>query len=241
MKSPTVGRLLSLLILAVPIGAAQRTRNVADAAGIGACPTSAALRFFKHQIAYQRTEEYDPLRGLSVIHADVWMRGPLTGFYVHEQLNGAIATIRDTYIFDENGLRGGGTCPVEKNWRECIEGFAGSEHANDPVSTCVSTIDIRAIAAWRPSPNNHHKQQIATELRLEIENHWEGAEKIVVRDFSLNDNQLTIYIRTKDGEYYQGCDFDSMRSPHCESWHLFGQAPPASIRRWIFELPYELK
>jgi hypothetical protein len=197
---------------------------------------------FKQQIAFQRTEESDPLRGLSVIHADVWMRGASTGFYVRERLKGSIPTIRDTYLFDkEDGLRGGGSCPVERNWRACIEGFAKPAPADERVTTCAATIDIRQIAAWEPSPNDKQKRRIARELRHEIEDQWGKAARIVIRDFNLKDNQLTIYMKTEDGDEYRGCSFHPTRTPHCDGWHLFGQAPISSIRKWIFARPYEIK
>jgi hypothetical protein len=144
------------------------------------------------------------------------MRGPITGFYVREQLKGYISNVRMTYLFGEDGLRGGGTCTVEKNWRQCIEGFAGLEHANDLVSTCASNIDTRSIPAWEPSPNDQDKRQAARELRFEIETKWQGAQEIVIRDFNLNDNQITIYLKMPDGDYYQGCGFYARRKPHCE-------------------------
>jgi len=109
------------------------------------------------------------------------------------------------------------------------------------VITCATTIDLRRIAAWEPSPNDEQKRQIARELRLEIEDQLGGTEKIVVRDFNLADKQLTIYIKTKDGEEYHGCDFRAVTTPHCDGWHLFGQAPISAIRKWIFARPYELK
>src|SRR5665213_614112 len=220
----------------------QRAENGGHAAGTVACPDSTALGFLKHQIAYQKTEESDPLRGLSVIHVNVWMRGSLTGFYIHEQLKGFLPTIRDTYLFDEeDGLRGGGTCPVEIDWRACIAGFAGPEHTDDKITTCSTTIDLRRIAAWEPSPNDRQKRQIARELLREIEDQWGGAEKIVISDFNLKDNQITIYMKNEDREEYHGCDFRAMSTPHCDGWHLFGQAPISSIRQSIFARPYELK
>ena len=45
---------------------------------------------FKHQIAFERTEESYVFRGLHELHVDVWQRGPLTAFYVREKLSGAI-------------------------------------------------------------------------------------------------------------------------------------------------------
>jgi len=48
-------------------------------------------------------------------------------------------------------------------------------------------------------------------------------------------------LKMPDGDYFQGCGFHAMREPHCEGWHLFGQVPVSSIRKWIFEKPYRLK
>jgi hypothetical protein len=176
-----------------------------------------------------------------MIHTDVWMRGPLTGFYIREQLRGAVPSIRMTYIFGDEGLQGGGSCPVEKNWRECIESLAGTEHANDVVSICASDIDMRAIPAWMPSRNDQKKQQLASELRLEIEARWRGVKEIVIRDFNLEDNQITMYLKMPDGDFYTGCGLHAARTPHCEAWHLFGQASLTNLRKWIFARPYRLK
>jgi len=206
-----------------------------------ACPNSTAVRMLKHQIAYQRAEGYDPLRGLSVIHAHVWMRGPVTGFYIREPMYGALPTIRDSYIFNGEGLHGGGSCPIEQNWQACIEGFAEPGGTDAKVATCEITIDQRRIPAWRPSPDSAQKRQIAREVRRQIEDQWGPAQKIVVRDFNLADNQLTIYMKTTEGDEYHGCGFRAMKTPHCESWRLFGQSPIAGIRKWIFARPYVLK
>ena len=52
----------------------------------GACPDPKVLVRFEHQIAYERTQETYPLQGLSLIHAHVWIRGPITGIYIRDQL-----------------------------------------------------------------------------------------------------------------------------------------------------------
>jgi hypothetical protein len=205
------------------------------------CPDPVALDFLKHQIAYQRTEELDPLKGLRELHAEVWQRGPLAAFYLREKLNEFIPGVRMTYLFGKGGLHGGGTCPVEKNWRQCIEGFAGLEYATDVVGTCSTTLEMRRIPAWKPSPNDQTKRRIADELRNEIEAQSRGVQEIVIRDFNPKDNQITMYLKMSDGDYYQGCGFHGMTEPHCEGWHLFGHAPVSSIRKWIFEKPYRLK
>lgn len=205
------------------------------------CPNPVALDFFKHQIAYQRTGELDPLKGLRELHADVWQRGPLTAFYVREKLNEFAPGVRMTYLFGKGGLQGGGTCPVEKTWRECVEDFAGLEYANNVVGTCAITLDMSAIPVWQPSPNDQTKRRIADELRKEIEAKWPGVQEIVIRDFSLEDNQITMYLKMPDGDYYQGCGFHATSEPHCESWHLFGTSPVSSVRKRIFDRPYRLK
>jgi hypothetical protein len=206
------------------------------------CPASTALDFFKHQIAYQRTEELDPFKGLQELHADVWQRGPLTAFYVREKLNEFAPSVRMTYLLGKAGLQGGGTCPLEKSWRECVEGFAGLQYATDVVGTCAITLDMSTIPVWKPSPNDPTKRRIADELRSEVEAKWRGVQEIVIRDFNLEDNQITMYLKMPDGDYYEGCGFHATSEPHCEGWHLFGTSPiSTSARKWIFGRPYRLK
>ena len=205
------------------------------------CPNPVALDFLKHQIAYQRTEELDPFRGLPELHADVWQRGPLTAFYVSEKLNDFVPTVRMAYLFGKGGPQGGGTCPVERNWRQCVEEFGGLEYANNLVGTCTMTLDMSTIPAWKPSPNDQAKRRIADELRNEIEAKWPGVQEIVIRDFNLKDSQITMYLKMPDGDYYQGCGFHAMSTPHCEGWHLFGTSPVSSVRKRIFDRPYRLK
>jgi hypothetical protein len=86
---------------------------------------------------------------------------------------------------------------------------------------------------WKPSPNDQRKKRIADELRKQIEAHFQASEAqaIVIRDFKLMDNQITIYVKMPDGDYFQGCGFYANREPHCEGRHLFGQAPVSSIRK----------
>jgi hypothetical protein len=209
--------------------------------GFGAtCPDETALDLFKYQIAFEKTSESYDLMGLPLIHTNVWIRGPITGFYIREQLMQYTPTANITYLFGADGPYGGGSCPVTKNWRTCIEDFAGAEHDTDPIRTCTTTINLRAIPAWRPSPNSQKKKQMADELRREIEAKWGVASEIVIRDFNLKDNQITIFLKMPDSVYYHGCGFYATREPHCQ-WHLFGQAPLSSIRKWIFERPYRLK
>ena len=146
-----------------------------------------------------------------------------------------------TYLYEGGDIVGGGTCPVERSWGECIEGFAGLRFANDVVTTCETAIDVRTIPAWRPSPDDQRKRQVAAELRQEVEAHWKGVQEIVIRDFNMEDSQITMFLKLPDGNYYQGCGFHAEVRPHCESWHLFRQAPLSKIRQWIFARPYPLK
>jgi hypothetical protein len=205
------------------------------------CPDPTTLDLFKYEITFERTEEAPTLKGLSVIHADVWERGSITAFDIREPLRDFATPTRMSYLFDEDGMNGGGSCPAEQNWAECVEKFTYGDGAGSMVRTCVVTIDIRAIPAWKPSPDSPEKRRVAGELRSEIEAKWRGVQQIVIRDFDLRDPQITMYLKMPDGDYFQGCGFHAGREPHCTGWHLFGQAPLSSIRRWIFEKPYRLK
>ena len=212
-----------------------------SATGVAACPDPVVLDAFRHKIAYERQWEDRPLKGLSLIHADVWVRGTITGFYIREQLKYYASPVRMSYLFDVNGPRGGGTCPITKDWRTCIEDFSADAHEAGPVTTCTTTLDVRSIPMWRPSPDSPAKRKIAQELRREIEQQWGDALEIVVRDFNLKDSEITMYLKMPDGDEYHGSGFHAMREPHCEGWHLFGMSPLSSIRKWVFDRPYRLK
>jgi hypothetical protein len=215
--------------------------NVGAAPRPTSCPTAVALDDLKHEIAYDRTEELDPLEGLSVIHMHVLERGSLTAFYLDESLRTFPPNIRLAYFVGADGARGYSSCRTEQNWQKCVEESARLEEANYLVQTCSTTVDLSTIPVWEPSPNSPKKRQVADELRREIETKWPGALEIVVRDFNLKDRQITMYLRMPDADYFQGCGFHAMRETVCESWHLFGMAPVADIRRRIFNLPYRLK
>lgn len=208
------------------------------------CPDPAALDLFKYQIVFEGTEEAGTLKGLGVIHTDVWERGNSTAFYVREPLPEFSTDVRMAYLFDKDGMDGGGTCPAEQAWIECVEKadkVAEAEAPGSVVRTCKTTIDIRALPLWKPSPDSPEKRRVADELRNEIGAKWKGVQEIVVRDFNLRDPQITMYLKMPDGVYYLGCGFYSGRQTVCEGWHLFGQSPLSSIRKWIFDKPYRLK
>lgn len=205
------------------------------------CPNPYAMALYKHDIAYQRAEELNPFYGLSRLNIKVWQRGSQTGFYVNDRLHGFAEDIRQADVFGEDGPKGGGSCSVDTIWQECVARFAGVNDISSVATTCSFVLDLRAIPAWKPSPNDQTKQDIATELREEIERKWPRVEQIVVRDFNVQDSQITMYLKTPDGDYYQGCGFSAARKPHCDSWHLFGHAPTSTIRARVFEKPYRLK
>jgi hypothetical protein len=204
------------------------------------CPNQHALDLFDHEIAYERTEESYPLKGLSMLHVSVWTNDSITAFYIHDQLSGFVPDVRMTYVFSDRYL-GRNTCPVAQDWEECIVKSADIDRAAHAPQTCTTNVDLSAISPWAPSANNDAKRKIAGELRSEIEGNWKGAEEIVVRDFNLRDSQITAYIKMPDGDYFQGCAFQASAMPHCSGWHLFGQVPDSKIRTWIFDKPYRLK
>lgn len=129
-----------------------------------------------------------------------------------------------------------------QNWRECVAKQAADieEGTKDQPLLCTATVDVRTIPAWKPSPDNQKKRQVAADLLKETEADWQGAKQIVVRDFNIKDPQITFYIKMPDGEYFRGCGFRIGSRPHCQ-WHGFGQASVSELRNWIFEKPYRLK
>lgn len=215
-------------------------RSQANPTSGASCPSKQALDLFRHQIAYERTEESDPLKGLSVLHANVWTNDSITAFYIRDQLNGFVPDVRMTYVFSDRYL-GRYTCPLTQGWEQCVEKSPDIGRAGSAGHVCTTNVDLSAVPVWAPSANNDVKRKIASELRTEIEGKWKGAEEIVVRDFNLRDPQITAYIKMPDGDYFQGCAFEANVLPHCTGWHLFGQVPDSEIRSWIFERPYRLK
>lgn len=205
------------------------------------CPNPATLDAFKHQISYERNEQGYPYKGLAKLHVAVWQRGPMTAFYVRDNLKGFAGSVRMADLYINGNLQGGGTCPANENWWECVEGFSDRKYLNYVVGTCTITVDTSAIPPWKPSPDDATKRRIASELRKEIEAEWPDVQEIVIRNFNLKDSQITMYLKMPDGDYFQGCGFHSSGGPHCEGWHMFGQAPLSSIRKWIFAEPYRLK
>jgi hypothetical protein len=233
------------LLLASPAAFSQSVGTIAGDATHPArsvrCPSPTAVGFLRHEIAYERTEETNPLGRVSFLRMRIWERGPLAVFYVDEGLRTFPSSVRLAYVVGAYGARGSATCPADQNWQRCAETIVGLEAANHLVRTCMAILDLRSIPGWEPSPDDQTKRQVAAELRIEIETKWQGVQQIVVRDFNLKDRQITMYLKMLDGDYFQGCGFYAARQPHCEGWHLFGQAPLSSIREWIFEKPYRLK
>lgn len=228
---------------AQPDGASSKSKQ-SPASTPENCPDPAALDLFKYQIVFEGTEEAGALKGLGVIHTDVWERGNSTAFYVREPLPEFSTDVRMVYLFDKEAMDGGGGCPAEQAWTECVEKAdkdAEAEATGSIVRTCTTTIDIRALPAWKPSPDSPEKRRVADELRNEIEVKWKGVHEIVVRDFNLRDPQITMYLKMPDGVYFQGCSFYSGRQTVCDHWHMFGQAPLSSLRKWVFDKPYRLK
>lgn len=203
------------------------------------CPDPTAVDLFKYQVVFERAQG-GALNGLEVIHTNVWERGASTAFYVNDLLPGFVPNVRMTYLFDREEMVGGGTCPVERSWSDCVEAF-DKPNAGITVRTCTTIVDISALPAWQPSPDSPIKRRLAKELRSEIEADWKGVQEIVVRDFNLSDPEITMFLKQQDGDSYESCALHVLQEPHCDRWHLFGQAPLSSIRNRIFELPYRLK
>lgn len=105
---------------------------------------------------------------------------------------------------------------------------------------CTTTIDLRDIPAWSPSPDSLEKRKVSAELLEEIKAKWPGVRQVVVRDFNVKDPQITMYLKMPDAEYFQGCAFHATDQQHCTGWHLFGMVPNSTIKQWVFEKPLRL-
>jgi hypothetical protein len=171
----------------------------------------------------------------------VWQQGTDVALYITEPLNGYSPTIRLVYPFDADGILGYFGCPVDQDLKACVKAsFAFAESDGQP-QTCTTTVDLRNIPAWQPSPDSSAKRKIASELLSEIEDKWPGAQEIRVRDFNLKDSQITMVLKLPDMDYVQGCGFYAMKQPHCVGWHSFGMVPWSKIEKWVLERPYRLK
>jgi hypothetical protein len=138
-------------------------------------------------------------------------------------------------------------------WIDCAVYL--SNHANDRLSVVYGSEEFHYppagvapsvceftlhVPRWEPSPDSAEKRRLAAELLAEFQGFGYGdAKRIVIRDFNLEDPEITALISLQAGEEFQGCRFSREKSPHCE-WHLFGQAPLSSLRRQVMSRPYRL-
>jgi hypothetical protein len=207
------------------------------------CPNLEALDIFKYRLAYDKRNGLHPVWPLKKLNINIWQCGPSTGFYATNKAMNS-NSLRMTYIFDlKNGQTAGGTCPAEQNWIECIENWASyiGKYSTWPIITCTTTIDLRTLPVWKPSPNDQIKKRVAEELRQEIEARWHGIQEIVLQDFNLRDPGITAYLKMPDGDYFSSFSFNANLKPHLSDESGFGMTPREIIRKEIFSLPYKLK
>jgi hypothetical protein len=165
--------------------------------------------------------------------------------------------IRPIWIFDGSDTVSGpaGNCPLDATWIDCAVYL--SSHANEPAPVVRGDEKFRYPAAkltpvvcefvldvpkWEPSPDSPEKRRLALELLTELQQFgYKDARAIVIRDFNVNDPDVTAYVMGKDGkEDFQGCSFNAASSPHCWAWHMFGQSPVAGLRQKVMSRPYHL-
>lgn len=162
-------------------------------------------------------------------------------------------TTRTVYIYAPGRPIDAISCPADATWTGCVAYWVftppevgdrvmyGNEKPHygvrqEPV--CELTL---LIAFWKPSPNDARKKKVAAEVLGEIERFAYPDPKVVyVRDFNLEDPEISAYIVPRKGEPdVLGCHFDVSRAPHC-GWHRFGQSPLSELRRTIMRRPYRL-
>jgi hypothetical protein len=235
---------LAIWLLLGAIPSIGQNRPAADSTP---CPDPAIVAVFKHLIAYDSAVDRTPVRGLRSIDARVWARDGTTVFYLDQPLvadrysRDYYSRIRLAYVIDERGLQTHLYCPTTQDWRQCVEKELGPAKSTILPRTCALKISATKISRWRPTPDGDVKRKVADELRQEIEARWIGAKGIIVRDFHLQDPQITMLIKMPDGDYFQGCAFRAGERPHCDGWHLFGMTPEAYLRERILEWPLRLK
>jgi hypothetical protein len=142
---------------------------------------------------------------------------------------------------------------IVPSWIDCAVYL--SAHADDPpFSVVVSGEDelkyppsgvnasecefVLHVSRWEPSPDSPEKRKMAHDILSELRAFgYRDAKRIVVRDFNLEDPDITAYIIDKAGGHtFQGCSFSREASPHC-TWHLFGQSPLWALRRQVMSRP----
>lgn len=166
-------------------------------------------------------------------------------------------SVRPVWVFDDNVSSVAGpetSCPPDQSWPECAVHWRGhqglsapalrsggaSSHPSTAADSRVCGFTLK-VPRWDPSPDSPEKRRIAAELVVEFQEFgYTNAERIVVRDFNLEDPDITAWITSPRGEErLQGCTFVRGRSPHC-AWHLFGQSPLESLRGQIMSKPYQI-
>jgi hypothetical protein len=97
------------------------------------------------------------------------------------------------------------------------------------------------VPKWEPSPDSPEKRRLSVELLHEFQNFgFDDAQRIVIRDFNLDDPDITAYIVSHRGkDEFQGCGFTRDKTPHC-AWHMFGQSPRSGLKQMVMSRPYQL-
>ncbi len=208
-------------------------------------PPVALVGKLKAELTYEnglsRNQPYQERFTMATVQDRVFLR--------RDTVPGTVSTL------DERDQLTGFNCPADSTWVDCAAYEA--EHANGfpskispgdgkppypPLTTAVPVCQfVLNIPPWRPSPESADKSRIAAELLKEFQDFpYSDAKSIYIRNFNLEDPDITAMIRTSTGQTeFQGCRFDRTRTPHC-SWHLFGQAPLAALRRVVLERRYRL-
>jgi|SRR5579883_664959 hypothetical protein len=213
--------------------------------GAQACPPpSAAIAEVRAYLSYENGlgkggPQQDQFTSLTV--------GDRTFFRLNTPPPDFAADSRPVYVYEPGKeMRGYLTCPPDAAWISCVADWLRStqtaivsrgEQLKGP--TCELTVDV---PAWRPSPDNRQKRELAGDLLKEIRGFgYADAKAIYIRDFNVNDPDIWAYIITHSGNSeFQACSFNSRRTPHCQGWHGFGQTPVDWLKQKIMEEPYRL-
>ena len=96
------------------------------------------------------------------------------------------------------------------------------------------------VPRWEPSSDGPEKRRVAAELLEEFQSFGYGdARRIIIRDFNLDDPDITAYIVSRRGEEVSGLHVHPQQKTHC-AWHMFGQSPRSGLKQTVMSRPYQL-
>ena len=205
---------------------------------------------FRYQNGLGHNHPYDERFSLTHIGARYYLRQNTVPIHYDPNL-------RPVSVFegDAEVSAAEGNCPPDPSWIDCAVYLSTQANAPSrvvydgektlkypPSGVAASECEfVLHVPRWEPSRDSPEKREMARQILGELRHFgYEDAKKIVIRDFNVQDPDITAYITDQSGRHlFQGCAFSRDLVPHC-GWHMFGQSPLAGLRREVMTRPYVL-